>query len=275
MGFYQGRALRQEAHRGGRRRGRRLRRLLHVLALIAAVTALAHVPWGELRTRHAVLSGIEVRGERYLSAAEVQSIAGLEQGADLFRLDLDRARQALLVHPRIAAAKVRRAWLRRARLDVTERTPVLLVQHGLPWEMDSTGVLFEPLAAGVVADVPLLTGASLEDLPAGAQVQTPEVGRGLAWARALSRPDLQLGGRVSEIDVSERFTTALVLTGGTRVLTPAWPPDLPRLTALRVVLADLEKNGVRAEEVDLRFEHQVIVRPADPPAGRAQAAQRT
>jgi len=275
MGFYQGRALRQEAHRGGRRRGRRLRRLLHVLALIAAVTALAHVPWGELRTRHAVLSGIEVRGERYLSAAEVQSIAGLEQGADLFRLDLDRARQALLVHPRIAAAKVRRAWLRRARLDVTERTPVLLVQHGLPWEMDSTGVLFEPLAAGVVADVPLLTGASLEDLPAGAQVQTPEVGRGLAWARALSRPDLQLGGRVSEIDVSERLTTALVLTGGTRVLTPAWPPDLPRLTALRVVLADLEKNGVRAEEVDLRFEHQVIVRPADPPAGRAQAAQRT
>lgn len=275
MGFYQGRALRQEAHRGGRRRGRRLRRLLHVLAAIAAVTALAHVPWRDLRAQHAVLSGVEVRGQRYLNAAEVQRIAGLETGADLLRLDLDRARQALLVHPRIAAATVRRAWLRRVRLDVTERTPILLVQHGLPWEMDSTGVLFEPLAAGVVADVPLLTGASLEDLPAGAQVRTPEVGRGLAWASALSRPDLQLSGRVSEIDVSERHTTALVLTGGTRVLSPAWPPDLPRLTALRVVLADLEQNGVRAEEVDLRFEHQVIVRPVDPPAGETGPAQRT
>lgn len=275
MGYYQGRALRQEAHRGGRRRGRRLRRLLHVLGAIAALTALAHVPWGDLRSRHAVLSGVEVRGQRYLSAAEVQGISGLQSGADLFDLDLDRVRQALLVHPRIAGARVRRAWLRRVRLDVTERTPVLLVQHGLPWEMDSTGVLFEPLAAGVVADVPLLTGASLEDLPAGAQVQTPEVGRGLAWVRALSRPDLQLSGRVSEIDVSERRTTALVLTGGTRVLSPAWPPDLPRLTALRVVLADLEKSGVRAEEVDLRFEHQVIVRPVDPPAGETGPAQRT
>jgi cell division protein FtsQ len=274
MGFYQGRALRLEAQGGGRRRGRRLRRLLHVLALIAVATALAHVPWGALRARHAVLTGVEVRGQRYLSAAEVQAIAALEPGADLFGLDLQRARQALLVHPRIAAARVRRAWLRRVRLDVAERTPVLLVQHGQPWEMDSTGVLFEPLAAGLVADVPLLTGASLEDLPAGSQVQTPEVGRGLAWARALARPDLQLGGRVSEIDVSERRTTALVLTGGTRVLTPAWPPDLPRLTALRVVLADLERNGVRAEEVDLRFDHQVIVRPADPP-GEARLAQRT
>lgn len=273
MGYYQGRALRQEAPRP--RRGRRLRRLLHVLGLIAVVTALAHVPWRGLRERFAILTGVEVHGQRYLSANEVSGIAGLETGADLFRIDFDRARQALLVHPRIAGAKIRRAWLRRVRVDVTERMPVLLVQHGLPWEMDSTGVLFEPLAAGVVADVPLLTGAALDALPAGAQVQTPEVGRGLAWARVLARPDLQLSGRVSEIDVSEHRTTALVLTGGTRVLTPAWPPDLTRLTALRVVLADLEKNGVRAEEVDLRFDQQVIVRPAEPPSGAAAAVQRT
>jgi cell division protein FtsQ len=273
MGYYQGRALRQEAPR--RRRGNRLRRILHVLGAIAAVTALAHVPWRELRARHAIVSRVEVHGQRYLSAAEVQGIAGLEPGADLLRLDVARARQALLVHPRIAEARVRRAWLRRVRLDVIERVPVLLVHHGLPWEMDSTGVLFEPLSAGVVADVPLLTGAALEDLPAGAQAVTPEVERGLAWARALSRPDLQLSGRVSEIDVSEGRTTALVLTGGTRVLTPAWPPDLPRLTALRVVLADLERNGVRAEEVDLRFEQQVIVRPVDPPARATRSVQRT
>jgi len=273
MGYYQGRAMRQEALRP--RRGRRLRRLFQVLGAIAALAALAHVPWSDLRARYAVLSGVEVHGQRYLSAGEVQGISGLETGADLFRIDFDRARQALLVHPRIAEAKLRRAWLRRVRVDVTERMPVLLVRHGLPWEMDSTGVLFEPLAAGVVADVPLLTGAALEDLPAGAQVQTPEVGRGLAWARVLARPDLQLSGRVSEIDVTERRTTALVLTGGTRVLTPAWPPDVSRLTALRVVLADLEKNGVRAEEVDLRFDQQVIVRPAEPARGASAAEQTT
>lgn len=273
MGIYQGRALRTE-RRTRKKQGGRLRRIVQALGALALLAALAHVPWADLRGRFAVLTAIEVQGERYLSAAEVRRISGLEAGADLFRLDLARVRQALLVHPRIAAADVRRAWLRRVRLDVSERIPVLLVQHGMPWEMDSTGVLFEPLENGVVADVPLLTGAALGEVPAGAEVHTPEVKRGLAWAEALARPDLQLAGRVSEIDVSERRTTALVLTGGTRVLSPAWPPGTPRLTALRVVLADLEKNGVRAEEVDLRFEHQVIVRPATPD-GAARAAQRT
>ncbi len=273
MGIYQGRAMRQEAPH--RRRGHRVRRVLHVLAALAALALLAHVPWGALRKRYAVLAAVEVRGQRYLSAEEIAAVAGLRPGEDLFSIDLSRARQKLLVHPRIAAAELHRTWLRRVRVDVRERLPVLLVQHGVPWEMDSAGVLFQPLEAGVVADVPLLTGAALEKLPAGAQVQTPEVSRGLAWAQALSRPDLQLSGRVSEIDVSAPRQTALVLTGGTRVLSSAWPPDVPRLTALRVVLADLEKNGVRAREVDLRFDQQVIVRPADPPAGADEAARRT
>jgi cell division protein FtsQ len=272
MGIYQGRALRKEQR--GRRRGNRLRRVFQMFGVLVLLAALAHVPWSGLRERFAILTAIEVRGERYLSADEVRRISGLEPGRDLLGLDLSRARQALILHPRIAGAEVRRAWLRRVQLDVSERIPVLLVHHGMPWEMDSSGVLFEPLEAGVVADVPLLTGADLGDAPSGAEIHTPQVRRGLAWARALARPDLQLSGRVSEVDVSERRTTALVLTGGTRVLSPAWPPGVPRLTALRVVLADLERNGVRAEEVDLRFDHQVIVRPASP-TGTSRVAQRT
>ncbi len=49
---------------------------------------------------------------------------------------------------------------------------------------------------------------------------------------------------------------------GTRVISPAWPPGLRRLSALHVVLTNLEQRGVAAQEVDLRYEHQVIVRPA-------------
>jgi len=145
------------------------------------------------------------------------------------------------------------------------------VRHGVPWEMDSTGTLLEPLAAGVVADVPLLAGPEFEDLPAGTQVHTLEVQRGLAWTRALAARELQLVGRVSELDVSDPSSTGLLLMDGTRVLTPAWPPGLRRLSALRVVLADLAQRGTLAREVDLRFEHQVIVRPAATDAGAAEA----
>ena len=141
--------------------------------------------------------------------------------------------------------------------------------HGVPWEIDSAGVLLAPLANGVTADVPLLSGPRLEALPAGARIGTPAVERGLAWIQALSARELELGARTSEIDVSDSRTTGLLLMSGTRVLCPAWPPGVRTLSALRVVLADLERRGTLAEEVDMRYEHQVIVRPPGPaaPAG--------
>ena len=173
------------------------------------------------------------------------------------------------MHPRIAAASVARQGFLGVELRIVEREPVLLVRHGVPWEMDSTGMLLAPLARGVVADVPLLAGPDLADIPPGTQVRTEEVQRGLAWAHALAATELQLSGRISEVDVADPTSTSLLLMDGTRVLTPAWPPDIRRLSALRVVLADLAERGTVAREVDLRFEHQVIVRPAEAPAGAA------
>jgi cell division septal protein FtsQ len=263
MAYYQGRALQTE--RGARRGGGRLRRWLVVFGVLLAIAVLAHVPWGALRGRVAIVSDVRVRGAHYLDPARIAEMAGLHRGDDLFHIDLARARQALLLQSRIAEARVGRRPLRVLQIDVVEREPVLLVPHGVPWELDSTGVLLEPLQRGVVADVPLLVGPDIGALRAGTQVRDADVERGLAWARSLSRSELQLDGRVSEIDVSDPLRTGLTLLSGTRVLAPAWPPPLLRLSALRAVLMDLEKKGIPAEEVDVRFDRQVIVRPAAVP----------
>ena len=264
MNLYQGRALRAEPRRAAKRG--RLGRMLRVLGAIAVIAALAHLPWGGLRKRYAVVHEVRIDGLHYLEASRVVAQAGIRPGDDLFALDLDAARQRLLLHPRIAAARVSRSGIADIAMTVVERSPVLLVRHGVPWEMDSSGVLLAPLADGVVADVPLLTGPELESVPAGTQVRSLAVQRGLAWVSALGDRDLQLAGQVSELDVSDPESTSLLLMDGTRVRTPAWPPDERRLSALRVVLADLHQRGTVAQEVDLRFEHQVIVRPATPPA---------
>jgi len=266
MSLYQGRALREARPR---RRGGRLRRVGAMLGAILAIWALAHVPWQGLRSRYAVVTDLRVVGGRYLDAGRVLAIAGLEGGEDLLALDLDRVRQRLLLHPRIASAEIRRRGLRGLTLEIEERVPVLLVEHGVPWEVDSAGVLLAPLGPGVAADVPLLSGPRFDELPAGTRLSTLAVGRGLAWMQALSARELELGARISELDVSEPSTTGLLLMSGTRVLCPAWPPGTRTLSALRVVLADLERRGTLAQEVDLRYERQVIVRPPEPiaPAG--------
>ncbi|HYM80888.1 MAG TPA: FtsQ-type POTRA domain-containing protein [Candidatus Limnocylindria bacterium] len=257
MGYYQGRAL----ERRPLRRAGRLRRWLHVAIALVVLATLAHLPWSQLRRRFAVVSEVRVEGMHYLDAAHVQAISGIQRGDDLFRLDLPRARQELLLDSRVAEAEVGRRLPRGVRIRIVERVPVLLVDHGVPWELDSAGVLLAPLAPGVVADVPRLIGPRLVGEPAGTQLGGPEVDRGLSWARALEDPELQLAGQVSELDVRDPQTTAITLLSGTRVLGPAAPPSRRRLSALRVVLADLQHKGTVANEVDLRYENQVIVRP--------------
>lgn len=268
---YQGRALERERRRPRPGAGARVAR---VIACMLAIGVLAMLPWRELRRRYAVVTDIRVHGQHYLEAERIERAAGVRRGQDALSLDYDRARQMLLMDPRIQSAEVRRRGFTGVEIEVVERVPALLVQRGEPWEIDSSGVLLAPLERGVVADVPLLTGADCSRLPAGAQIRTPEVQRGLAWIALLSDNALRLAGQVSEIDVSDPRLTSFVLLDGTRVLAPTWPTDARPLSGLRVALADLERRGMKPRELDVRFRDQVIVRSARPAVGPEAPAPR-
>ena len=269
MSSYQGRALR--SNREPRRRGG-VRWLARVLVVLAALAILAHLPWNARLRPWGVVRNIRVEGLHYLDADHVIRTAGLSAGQDLFKVDFARVRQALLLEPRIADVRLSHIWPRSIGIHVTERTPVMLVEHGVPWEIDSAGVLLPPLADGVEADVPMIAGPRFDRWPAGTRVRTGEVDRALAWVRALSDRDLQLGGQLSEVDTSDPDLTVLTLLNGARVLSPAWPEDTRQLAALRVTLADLHQRGEVAREIDIRFEGQIVVRPGpEPPAGASGA----
>ena len=269
MATYQGRALRSEGEGRSRRRSGRVARVLAIMVLIAV---LAHLPWNARLAPFAVVKHIRVEGLHYLAPERVIRTSGLATGQSLFHLDFARARQALMLEPRIADVRLSHDWPRGIRIQVTERTPVMLVEHGVPWEIDSAGVLMPPLAAGVEADVPMIAGPSFDHVPAGTRVRTGEVDRALAWMRALSDRELQLGAQLSEVDVSDPDLTVLTLLSGTRVQSPAWPQDARQLAALRVALADLHQRGESASEIDIRFAGQIVVRPVpEPPAGATGA----
>jgi hypothetical protein len=261
MSSYQGRALERTPRARPKRSplGRQVRR---VLAVMLGIGLLAVVPWKEMRRRHAVLVDVKVTGLRYLDAARVQRTAQLVEGQDLLSIDLARVRARVLSDPRIESAEVRRAGLRGIEVRIVERVPALAVSHGEPWEIDSTGVLLEPLQRGVTADVPILTGADFSKYKPGTRIRTPEVERGLAWAAVLSDNALRLAGQVSEVDISRERVTQLVLMNGVRVIGTAWPPDTRQLSGLRATLADLQVKGMMPGEVDVRIPDQIIVRDA-------------
>lgn len=263
MTRYQGKAL----ERGTRPRPQApppFRKPLRILGVMVALGALAMLPWGEMREKLLVLDRVQVTGLRYLDTAAVVKRSGLAAGQDLLGLDLDRARQLVLLEPRIKQARITRTWLRGVRIQVEERVPALAVGHGEPWEIDADGVLLEPLQRGVVADVPMLAGPDFSSYRPGSQIQTPQVRRGLAWTAILSDNALRLSGQVSEVDVSGPRVTRLVLLNGVRVVAPPWPNGARQLSGLRATLADLSAKGMMPREVDVRFKDQIVVRGARP-----------
>ncbi|MEO5989230.1 MAG: FtsQ-type POTRA domain-containing protein [Candidatus Eisenbacteria bacterium] len=264
MSHYQGRALERATSRRPPGPSGVLAKVLRVVTVMGVMGLLAMVPWKQLRRRFAIVDHVRVSGLRYLDAERVRKRAGLRAGQDLLSLDLSRTRQLVMLDPRVESARVKRSGLRGVEVMVRERVPALVVLHGEPWEVDTTGVLLEPLQRGVVADVPMLTGADYSRYKPGTQLRTQEVQRGLAWTAALGDNALRLAGQVSEVDVSDARTTRLVLLNGIRVVGPTWPVSTRQLSGLRATLADLEHKGMKPREVDVRFEDQIIVREAEP-----------
>ena len=272
MSRYQGKALEKTRPRRSRRKTEiPLRTPLRVMGIMLGLGALAMLPWGEIRARLLVVDHVRVVGLRYLSAEQVRARSGLAKGQDLLALDLERARQMVLLEPRVKDAHVERAGLRGVRIRVEERVPAMLVEHGEPWEIDASGILLEPLQQGVVADVPLLAGPDFSDVRPGSQVQTADVRRGLAWTAILSDNALRLTGQVSEVDVSDARLTRLVLLNGVRVVAPVWPNGTRQLSGLRATLADLAAKGLTPREVDVRFKDEIVVRGARPTGPTAAA----
>jgi cell division septal protein FtsQ len=236
------------------------------VAIALAVALLAGSAWF---ARHALERGfssldlgrarVTVSGNEYLSPDEVRLASGLPERVSFFRVDLDKARTRLLKNRRVWEARLSRRLNGEVRLDITERVPMALALYGKPSEIALDGTVLPPLVSGVLPDLPVVTGLSA---PSGGKVGDPDWARAVRWVRRLDDPSLALGGRVSEIDVSDAATTAVVLAPkGTRLLLPAEAREADGLGAVRVVLADLQARGVEAATIDCRARGLEVVEP--------------
>jgi hypothetical protein len=259
-----------------RRRNRRI--LLATLLLLVALAGLAKL-WplaaralGRLPLFQA--GRVEVTGLLYLSPEEVRPAIPVQSGESLFEVRPAEIVRSLRRNPRIESAKVE--FLPAAvRVSVRERRPFVLLNAGKLLEVDSTGTVLPPLARGLIADRPVVTGLSgVASHRPGTQVLASRFADVLRIVALLEAPDVGLLPEISEIVASDPRWFVL-RTSRDQIPILIDPERVTRrcLKALAATLRDLRDRDRRVLVLDARYRGQVIVRCAPDSLGEVPAVR--
>ena len=208
---------------------------------------------------------LAIEGAQRLDPDEVARAAGLAPGASWGDVAPDVLAERLIAHPWIAEAHAARVSPTTVVVRIVERRPaaVLVEPDAQPVLIDEDGVPFDAPADGFDA-LPRLV------LPrhVARDRSEPRLAAGIALARAVvaagfERCQLELEGADPDA------LPVLHLAGlGPRVVLGDGPATV-KLARLRRVLQEVPESR-RADELDLRFDDQVVLRPAPPETGPSE-----
>ena len=176
---------------------------------------------------------IDVRVRGIIQPAQLQKMAGVHTGENLFRVDLLRVKRDLELTPLIESAAVERVLPDTLRLRIVERRPIAQVVsfrqqpdgqlvRQVYW-LDARGVVIPPIDPRLTVQkkqpkwLPLIVGIPTAKLLPGRRVDSPAVRSAL---QLVSRYDLSpMAGlaHLRQIDVSGRETLGVITWQGARV----------------------------------------------------------
>lgn len=198
----------------------------YVLLALALAGLLAGAVWLFFFSSHLAVRSVEVAGADRLGAEQVRTVAEVEQGEPLARVDVADVRARLQALADVRSAEVTRTWPDTVTITVTERIPVAVVEIGGQLRgLDVEGVVFREFRSPP-PDLPL--------------VQTPpDTGRDalLEAAAVVSALPPDLTRRVDHVEVATVDQISLALRDGRTVL---W--------------GSAEESGAKAEVVTVLLE---------------------
>jgi cell division protein FtsQ len=141
------------------------------LSGIALVYGVLFVAWRALGAATFFrLKTVEVSSSKRLTREEILSMAGVEPGRDLLRMNLKRMGEQIAQNPWVETVRIHRYYPDGLSISIVEREPLAVVNMGFFYYLDKKGTVFKVLNQGDRLDYPVVTGFSEEDLssdPAG------------------------------------------------------------------------------------------------------------
>lgn len=225
----------------------------------AVLLALLFVVWTVLWSPLLNVRDVQLRGARHTSATEVIRVLDLASGTNLLRLSTEAVEARVAELPWVRSAKVSRVLPDTLRIKIDEREAAMVLSLGAAnWIVDDTGRVLD---TGKRESLPVLSGANLEGIKVGMDLEAEQLTGALSVYRSLSR---EVQSKIAAIfaPTPERITLALV--DGSQVRYGSAELLRAKSNVLTSLLRRLERDGTAASYIDLRVPTSPAVSPVAP-----------
>ena len=249
-----------------RRSGRLVAWLTSALGLVLVVSTSIAVAWGARRylvtsPRFAVVD-VRITGTSRVRPDEARARAALEEGVNIFTLDLDAARERLLEDPWIKEAELARRLPGTVSVHITEREAVAVLALPEVYLVAKDGDVMKRLSPGDPADLPVITGITASG-DGDRSALLDEVGRALDLIAEYERSGLGARYPLQEVHLAADGSASLTVGKQGVALALGGGPYRRKLEQASKVLAEVDRQAAKAEAVLLDNEarpDRVVVR---------------
>lgn len=213
--------------------------------------------WTE-RTGIFQIAGVDVKGVRQLSDADVNRIAGVFSGQNIFRADIRGAAERARAHPWVKDVSIFRKLPNRISMVIEERVPAVIVEMpGGRFLADQDGIVMERLSRErsgpwQLPAVVLRSGSAVPGEQAGGEA----VQEALVLLNELT---LRGGWKLADVAVTADSLSSIAIRYAGREVRIGAGNYEEKLRRLSEVMADVQQRRVQFSYVDLRPERQAAV----------------
>ena len=204
------------------------------------------------------IAGVDVKGAKQLSEADLKEIAGVFTGQNIFKVDLETPVRRARANPWVKDVRIYRRLPNRISMVVTERVAFALLDTGAGrYLMDSDGVVIERVAKDDASAWQLPVVAVKEQpRPARRTGDVRRHGRGADAPQRDRRPGRVEADRGNDQGGSPETLSVLYADHEFKIGTGNYTEKLRRLAE---ILSDGTQRGLDIAYVDLRPERQAAV----------------
>lgn len=205
------------------------------------------------------ISQLEVRDNFYLTPGEIEQLANVPYGSNIFTLDSKVMEQNLLLHPMVKEVEISRKWPDTVVISVVEREPVLLVPSEQGFlALDATGVYLKKVSTISDVGLPLVTGLEVPDnVGPGQVIKDEKLAQALEF---LSKTPEDKRHLIMELEVKDNNQYCVYTHEGIEVRFGLAAEVEEKFEILAQILKSGELNWQKVKYIDLNTPHIPVIK---------------